>query len=110
MPYRDPEKKRQWEQIHRQGGKRKRSRKSGSGNGARAVGSTSGASFARTSARSEGQAGPQTLGVQDSAITGDKQDKPGEKFKLFLGWCALGIFIFLGFAASGQNFQPRVGQ
>ena len=29
MPYKDPEKKRQWERIHRQGGKRMRTQNSG---------------------------------------------------------------------------------
>ncbi len=29
MPYKDPEKKRQWERMHRQGGKRKRTQNSG---------------------------------------------------------------------------------
>jgi hypothetical protein len=117
MPYKDPEKKRQWERANRQAGKRTRSRKVGSGKPTLVHGkSVVPATRSMAGFRSAPQA--QTtktelpcmpLTATDSAATVEKKERRAN-FKKILGWCALGVFIFLGLAGAGQNMQPRVGQ
>lgn len=110
MPYKDPERKRQWERTHRQGGNRTRRRKVGSGNLPPAA--VSATDTFRLSGHAQAlKAKPQyrPLILQDGA-TAENQDKGWAKFKRVLGWCAFGVLIFLGIAAAGQNIEPGVGQ
>jgi hypothetical protein len=111
MPYKDPEKR-----ANRQAGKRARSRKVGSGKPILVHGKS-----VVPAARSiAGFRSPQVqttktelpcmpLTATDSAATAEKKERRAN-FQKILGWCALGVLIFLGLAGAGQNMQPRVGQ